>query len=323
MRLDDGGLAGGSAAMRRALADPGVRLLRWSRRARTPTSTRGGRETPLPEPGDRLAATVLERDGERAGRARPRRRAARGARAARARSRPPRGWRSTTSAWPTRRARSRGAASRQRIVAAGDAERRRLERDLHDGAQQRLVALAVRAARARASRRRWGQTSCSPTTSTTSPRELDARDGRHPRARARHPARRCSTRRGSAPALEALADRVAAAGRRRRAARAGGSRTSSRRRRTSPPARRSPTCSSTRTRSTSRCAAAVDDGRLVLTRRRRRPRRRGPAQGKRPGRARRPARGARRLARGRRAPPASGTTRSCARPCLSRTVARR
>ncbi len=34
-------------------------------------------------------------------------------------------------------------ASRQRIVAAGDAARRRLERDLHDGAQQRLVALAL------------------------------------------------------------------------------------------------------------------------------------------------------------------------------------
>ena len=34
-------------------------------------------------------------------------------------------------------------ASRARIVEAGDAERRRLERDLHDGAQQRLVALAL------------------------------------------------------------------------------------------------------------------------------------------------------------------------------------
>jgi signal transduction histidine kinase len=34
-------------------------------------------------------------------------------------------------------------ASRARIVAAGDAERKRLERDLHDGAQQRLVALAL------------------------------------------------------------------------------------------------------------------------------------------------------------------------------------
>jgi signal transduction histidine kinase len=34
--------------------------------------------------------------------------------------------------------------SRARIVASGDAERRRLERNLHDGAQQNLVALAVR-----------------------------------------------------------------------------------------------------------------------------------------------------------------------------------
>ena len=35
------------------------------------------------------------------------------------------------------------AASRARIVGAGDAERRRLERNLHDGAQQRLVSLAL------------------------------------------------------------------------------------------------------------------------------------------------------------------------------------
>jgi signal transduction histidine kinase len=42
-------------------------------------------------------------------------------------------------------------ASRARIVTTGDAERRRLERDLHDGAQQRLVglALALRLTRAR------------------------------------------------------------------------------------------------------------------------------------------------------------------------------
>jgi PAS domain S-box-containing protein len=35
------------------------------------------------------------------------------------------------------------AKSRARIVTAGDVERRRLERNLHDGAQQRLVTLAV------------------------------------------------------------------------------------------------------------------------------------------------------------------------------------
>jgi signal transduction histidine kinase len=43
-------------------------------------------------------------------------------------------------------------ASRARLVEAGDAERRRLERDLHDGAQSRLVAvsLLLRTARSRA-----------------------------------------------------------------------------------------------------------------------------------------------------------------------------
>ena len=43
-------------------------------------------------------------------------------------------------------------ASRARLVEAGDAERRRLERDLHDGAQSRLVGLALllRTARTRA-----------------------------------------------------------------------------------------------------------------------------------------------------------------------------
>jgi signal transduction histidine kinase len=40
-------------------------------------------------------------------------------------------------------------ASRQRIVAAQDDERRRLERDIHDGAQQQLVAIAVNARLAR------------------------------------------------------------------------------------------------------------------------------------------------------------------------------
>jgi signal transduction histidine kinase len=42
-------------------------------------------------------------------------------------------------------------ASRARMVQAGDDERRRLERDLHDGAQQRLVALALNLKLARTS----------------------------------------------------------------------------------------------------------------------------------------------------------------------------
>ena len=40
-------------------------------------------------------------------------------------------------------AREQLAASRARLVRAADAERRRLERNLHDGAQQRLVALSL------------------------------------------------------------------------------------------------------------------------------------------------------------------------------------
>jgi signal transduction histidine kinase len=40
--------------------------------------------------------------------------------------------------------------SRERVVDAAEAERRRMERDLHDGAQQRLVALAMDLGRAKA-----------------------------------------------------------------------------------------------------------------------------------------------------------------------------
>jgi signal transduction histidine kinase len=46
--------------------------------------------------------------------------------------------------------RSELAASRRRIVAASDQARRRIERDLHDGTQQRLVSLALEARLAQA-----------------------------------------------------------------------------------------------------------------------------------------------------------------------------
>jgi signal transduction histidine kinase len=46
------------------------------------------------------------------------------------------------------------AESRTRIVQAGDEQRRRIERDLHDGAQQRLVAIALQL---RSAQRRMGQ----------------------------------------------------------------------------------------------------------------------------------------------------------------------
>ena len=54
------------------------------------------------------------------------------------------------------------AASRARIVAASDEARRRIERDLHDGAQQRLVALGLEL--------RLTQASVPDVPSTSSPR---------------------------------------------------------------------------------------------------------------------------------------------------------
>ena len=44
-------------------------------------------------------------------------------------------------------------ASRARIVEAGDAARRRIERDLHDGAQQRLLTVSFELRLARRRRR--------------------------------------------------------------------------------------------------------------------------------------------------------------------------
>jgi signal transduction histidine kinase len=96
-------------------------------------------------------------------------------------------------------------ASRARIVEAGDAERRRLERDLHDGAQSRLVALALllRAARTRAGdgdpalAELLERSQEELQTSLAELREL---------ARGIHPA--VLTDRGLEPALEALTTRV-------------------------------------------------------------------------------------------------------------------
>ena len=48
-----------------------------------------------------------------------------------------------TASRACRRRSAKGDASRARLVAAADEARRRLERDLHDGAQQRLIALSL------------------------------------------------------------------------------------------------------------------------------------------------------------------------------------
>jgi signal transduction histidine kinase len=93
--------------------------------------------------------------------------------------------------------------SRARVVAAGDAARRQLERDLHDGAQSRLVGLALllRLARNRASDPEQAalleRASSELTASLDELREL---------ARGIHPA--VLTDRGLEPALDALVTRA-------------------------------------------------------------------------------------------------------------------
>jgi signal transduction histidine kinase len=97
-------------------------------------------------------------------------------------------------------AREELAASRARIVAAGDAERRRLERNLHDGAQQRLVSLALMlrlAARRHPDDADLDRAGEELTHALQELREL---------ARGIHPA--VLTERGLEPAVRAVADRT-------------------------------------------------------------------------------------------------------------------
>jgi len=96
------------------------------------------------------------------------------------------------------------AASRSRILAAGDAERRRIERDLHDGAQQRLVtiALALRLAESRLASDSTPELRA--VLSKTVADLQDAIDELRDLARGIHPA---SLESGLSSALESLVDR--------------------------------------------------------------------------------------------------------------------
>jgi signal transduction histidine kinase len=98
------------------------------------------------------------------------------------------------------------AASRARIVEAGDSERRRLERNLHDGAQQRLVALALQLRLIRSAMdREPGEARRLLEGARV---ELsEALDELRELARGIHPA--VLTERGLEPAVEALANRSA------------------------------------------------------------------------------------------------------------------
>ncbi len=96
-------------------------------------------------------------------------------------------------------------ASRMRIVAAGDEERRRLERNLHDGAQQRLVALslALRLAQAKVASDPAG---ASELLAGASDELAQALEDLRELARGIHPA--VLTDRGLSAALEGLAART-------------------------------------------------------------------------------------------------------------------
>ncbi len=103
-----------------------------------------------------------------------------------------------------KRAEAELRASRVRLVEAQDTERRRIERNLHDGAQQRLVslALALRLARARAA----GAPKAATDLLDQAAEELAlALEELRELARGIHPA--ILTERGLKPALEAIVDR--------------------------------------------------------------------------------------------------------------------
>jgi PAS domain S-box-containing protein len=96
-------------------------------------------------------------------------------------------------------------ASRVRIVQAADAARRKIERDLHDGAQQRLVTLAieVRLARSRAEKE---PASAAPFLEHLGEELAEASAELRELARGIHPA--VLTDRGLGPAIEALTARA-------------------------------------------------------------------------------------------------------------------
>jgi PAS domain S-box-containing protein len=103
-------------------------------------------------------------------------------------------------------AREKLAASRARIVEAGDAERRRLERNLHDGAQQRLVTLSLTLGLLRA-RLEDGDAGAALTLLERAAEELRyALEELRELARGLHPA--VLTERGLGAALETLAHRA-------------------------------------------------------------------------------------------------------------------
>ena len=130
-------------ALARALGDPTLELAFWLPEQRTYADSAGNPFDP-PADGSRRAVTPIEHHGESLAvivhdpslREEPKLLQAAGAAAHLA-------FENARLQAETRAHLLQVQESRARIVAAGDEARRRIERDLHDGAQQRLVALAL------------------------------------------------------------------------------------------------------------------------------------------------------------------------------------
>jgi signal transduction histidine kinase len=191
-------------ALRRSLGDPTLRLAYWV------SETRGfvdlkGRPFELPWEGSSQVATMVERDG---------RRVAALVHDASLRDAPEL-LKAVTSAASLALENERLHAelrahvddlreSRARIVQAGDAERRRLERNLHDGAQQRLVSMALQL-RLLESKLRTDPTEAAPLVDEVQEQLTEALEELRELARGIHPA--ILSDRGLGPALEVVANR--------------------------------------------------------------------------------------------------------------------
>jgi signal transduction histidine kinase len=191
-------------ALRRSLGDPTLRVAYWV------SETRGfvdlnGRPFELPWEGSTQEATMVERDGHRVA-ALVHDASLRDA---------PELLQAVTSAAGLALENERLHAelrahvddlreSRARIVEAGDAERRRLERNLHDGAQQRLVGMALQL-RLVDSKLRTDPQGAVPLVEAIREELTEALDELRELARGIHPA--ILSNHGLRPALEVVAKR--------------------------------------------------------------------------------------------------------------------
>jgi signal transduction histidine kinase len=191
-------------ALRRSLDDPTLRLAYWVSQTRGFVDLRG-RPFELPWEGSSQVATMVDRDGRRV--------------AALVHDASlldaPELLQAVTSAAGLALENERLHAelrahvddlreSRARIVEAGDAERRRLERNLHDGAQQRLVTMALYL-RLAESKLESDSDGAAPLVAQVREELTEALEELRELARGIHPA--ILSDRGLRPALEAVAAR--------------------------------------------------------------------------------------------------------------------